>query len=140
MVKTRFTEEEVKKLTVEWLKKQGFEIQNVSPPVGHHRHPTKRGRKSKAAQPDIKARKGTRYYYVEAKGDPSSAGRFYDVIGQIVTKMVTKTPIEYAIALSPSYERFLHLMPIEAQKRTKIRILIPQVTSQSRRLPKIIWI
>jgi len=140
MVKTRFSEEEVKKLTIQWLKKQGYEISGVSPRVGRHRHTKKRGRTPKAAQPDIKGKKGTKYYYVEVKGDPPSAGKFYDAIGQIVTKMATKAYVEYAVALSPNYDRFLHLMPVEAQKRTRIRILIPQVAPQSKRLPKITWI
>jgi len=138
MAKTRFTEEEVKKLTIDWLKRQGWEISGVSPKRGRTTT-MRRGRKPKAGQPDIKARKGTRYYYVEAKGDPASAGKFYNAIGEIVTKMATKAPVEYAIALSPSYEKFLQLMPVEAQKRTKIRVLIPQVAPQSKRLPKITW-
>lgn len=119
-------EEEVKKRVVEYLKEIDFEIVSISKGRGRPVVLTGKGRKPKAAPPDVKARKGGAYYFVEAKGDPANATAVYTAIGQIVTKMVAKTPTTYAVAFSPSYQSLMHLFPPEAQKRLHVKVLIPE--------------
>jgi Holliday junction resolvase len=129
-------EQEVKDFVVDYLKSNGWKIVTISPKRG--RTPMKRrGRQSKAADPDIKARKGGQYYFVEAKGDPPNSNSLYVAIGQIVSKMAAKTPTTYAIALSPKYRKILHLLPREAAERVGIEILIPKEKTQSRSIPVV---
>jgi hypothetical protein len=137
----RITEELVKKFTKKWLTSKDYKIVAVTKKKGAPKQKRKgRGRRPLAVTPpDIKAKKGTAYYYVEAKGDPASSNALYTVIGQIVTKMAAKTQIEYAIALSPNYRKFLHLFPPEAQRKFNIKVIIPKTQSE-KRLPEIIEI
>jgi len=130
-------EEEVKKHVIEWLKEQDYEIVSISP--GRGRSPlVKRGRRAKATPPDIKARKGGAYYFVEAKGDPATVAAVYTAVGQIVTKMVAKTPTTYAVAFSPSYKKILHLIPPEVQKKFHLKIFTPKEEKrESKRLPEV---
>ena len=123
----------------EWLEEQGYKIVVASPKRG--RTPTKSGRGRKplaVTPPDIKAKKGTDYYFVEVKGDPASSSAFYTAVGQLVTKMAAKTQTKYALAFSPSYEKLLHLMPPEVQKKFKINVIVAQHEKEkSKRLPEI---
>jgi len=133
------SEEEVKKWVVSWLKSIDYKIVSVSGARGAPSQKHGKGRKPLAVtQPDIKARKGTDYYFVEAKGDPASITNLYTAIGQIVTKMVAATPTKFAIALSPSYKQYLHLFPPEVQRKFKIKILMPE--TEKKRLPEVIEI
>ena len=62
-----------------WLENQGYEIVTISQERGSPTKKSARGRRPLAAtEPDIKARKGTKYYFVEAKGDPSSTAEIQD--------------------------------------------------------------
>ena len=134
-------EEEVKQRVIKWLEDERYEIVKVSPKRGRTAKEPKRGRKPLAPEPDIKARKGNAYYFIEAKGDPASANRLYNAVGQLVTKMAAKTPITYAIAISPSYRKFLHLIPPEVQKKFHIKIITVQLEKErSKRLPETIEI
>jgi hypothetical protein len=137
----KVTEESVKKWTKKWLETNGYKIVTITKKRGAPKKKKKgRGRKPLAATPpDIKAKKGTSYYYVEAKGDPANSNALYTVIGQIVTKMAAKTQIDYAIAVSPSYERVLHLFPPEAQKKLKVKVIVPKISSK-KKMPTIIYI
>jgi Holliday junction resolvase len=127
-------EQEVKDHVIRYLKSDGWKIITVSPKRG--RTPVKRrGRQPKASEPDIKAKKGGQYFFVEAKGDPPSANSFYIAIGQITSKMAATTPTRYAIALSPKYRKILHLFPREAADRAKIEILIPKEKVQPKSIP-----
>ncbi len=137
MSDTALDEEEVKKRVVKSLKEKGYTIVSVSKGRGRSPVAAGRGRRAKAAPPDIKARKGGAYYFVEAKGDPATAAAIYTAIGQIVAKMVAKTPTTYAIAFSPSYEKLLHLFPPEAQKKLHIKVLIPKEEKELKRKPVI---
>jgi hypothetical protein len=133
------SEEDVKRWVVSYLKSINYKIISVSGSKGAPKKAHGLGRKPLAVtQPDIKARKGTDYYFVEAKGDPANITNLYTAIGQIVTKMVAATPTTFAIALSPSYKQYLHLFPPEAQKKFKIKILMPE--TEKKRLPDIIEI
>ena len=122
-----------------WLENQGYEIVTISQERGSPTKKSARGRRPLAAtEPDIKARKGTKYYFVEAKGDPSSSTLLYTGIGQLVSKMAATTPTKYAIALSPSYKHLLHLLPPEVQRKFKINIVIVQPErDKSKRLPEV---
>src|SRR5208282_2321176 len=130
----RITEEQVKKFTKKWLESKGYKIVALTKKKGAPRRKGKgRGRRPLAVTPpDIKAKKGTSYYYVEAKGDPPTSNALYMVIGQIVTKMAAKTQIEYAIAVSPNYKRFLHLFPPQAQRKFNIKVIIPKTESEKK--------
>lgn len=130
-------EEAVKKAAVDWLKKEGYKVVWVSRKRGRPPKKSRRGRMPYAPTvPDIKAVKGTQYYYVEAKGDPKSSNSLYTAIGQLVTKMAAKTPAKYAIALSPSYKDLLYLIPRQVQKRFKIDVLVVESLTETKRLPK----
>ena len=86
-------EEEVKKRAGAWLEGQGYKIVTVSPERGRTAQKLRRGRRPLAPmEPDIRARRGTEYYFVEAKGDPASSSQLYTAIGQLVSKMAAKTP------------------------------------------------
>jgi Holliday junction resolvase len=135
-------EESVKHHVKNWLKERGCEIVVSSPKRGRTPTKSKGGRKPLAATPpDIKAKKGTDYYFVEVKGDPANSNAFYTAVGQLVTKMAAKTQTKYAVAFSPSYQKFVHLMPPEVQKRFKIQIIVAQPEKEkTKRLPEIIEI
>jgi len=140
----KMDEEAVKRHVQKWLKDQGYEIVTISSKRGPPQTRAKPGRKALApTPPDIVARRGTDYYYVEAKGDPPSATALYTALGQLVSKMAARTPTKYAIALSPGYEKFLHLLPKEVQKRVepKINVIIARPEKEKpKRLPEIIEI
>ena len=135
-------EEEVKKRAGAWLEGQGYKIVTVSPERGRTARKLRRGRKLLAPmEPDIRARRGTEYYFVEAKGDPASSNQLYTAIGQLVSKMAAKTPTKYAIAVSPGYENLLHLIPPEVQERFKINvIMVKPEREKSKRLPEVLEI
>lgn len=85
-----------------------------------------RGRpKKSSADPDIRGKRGTTYYFVETKGDPASTGRIYTAIGEICTKRASKTPTTYSIGFPISYAQYISsLLSLRAWKKLDIRILL----------------
>jgi len=118
-------EPRVREHIVAWLSSKGYQIR-MAPHRGRPPSKTKgKGRPSKSsADPDIKGRKGTTYYYVEAKGDPPSTGQIYTAIGEICTKRASTTPTVFSVAFPVSYVPFvLNLLSLRAWKKLDIRIL-----------------
>lgn len=125
------TEIKVKKAVISWLRRQGYSNIHKAHPLGV----------------DVKARnkKYSRFFFIEAKGDSPrkvknpDAGRtskFRTALGQIVTRMKTKSRDYYAIALPETFVRKVKNISWIFCKRNNLSIIL---VDDKMKVRQLIW-
>ncbi|MGA3192161.1 MAG: hypothetical protein ABSD73_06565 [Candidatus Bathyarchaeia archaeon] len=120
-------EDRVRDFVVTWLSKNDYTDIKLTASRGAPRKRREgRGRpRLNPTDPDVKARKGSAYYFIEVKGDPPLTWKIYQAVGEICTKRASTTPKICAIAFPRSFARILSkTLPLRAWEKLKIRILI----------------